>query len=43
MMMTQGDIQDHEAAEQAGVNDILIKPFNVDSLRAVMGKFIQFS
>jgi len=43
MVTTQSDTQDHEAAEQAGVNDILIKPFNADSLRAAMGKFIQFS
>ncbi len=40
MVTTQSDTQDHEAAESAGVNDILIKPFNADSLKAAMGKFI---
>ncbi|MBM9510905.1 HEAT repeat domain-containing protein [Desulfogranum marinum] len=40
MVTTQSDIQDHEAATNAGVNDILMKPFNVESLRKVMGKFI---
>ena len=34
-------VQDHEAAAAAGVNDILIKPFNADSLRAAMGKYIK--
>jgi len=41
MVTTQSDIQDHEAAAKAGVNDILIKPFNADSLRAAMGKYIK--
>ena len=40
MVTTQSDTQDHEAAERAGVNDILIKPFNVDTLRAAMARFI---
>ncbi|NOQ46340.1 MAG: response regulator [Desulfobulbaceae bacterium] len=40
MVTTQRDAQDHEAAVAAGVNDILIKPFNADSLRDAMGKFI---
>lgn len=40
MVTTQSDTQDHEAAEKAGVNDILIKPFNADSLKAAMSKFI---
>lgn len=40
MVTTQSDTQDHEAAEAAGVNDILIKPFNAESLKAAMGKFI---
>lgn len=43
MVTTQSDSQDHDAAEAAGVNDILIKPFNADTLRAAMGKFIQVS
>ncbi len=41
MVTTQSDIQDHEAATKAGVNDILIKPFNADSLRIAMGKYIK--
>lgn len=41
MVTTQSDVQDHEAAVEAGVNSILIKPFNADSLRAAMGKFIK--
>lgn len=41
MVTTQSDVQDHEAAAAAGVNDILIKPFNAESLKAVMGKFIE--
>ncbi len=40
MVTTQSDSQDHEAAEAAGVNDILIKPFNAASLKEVMGKYI---
>lgn len=40
MVTTQSDIHDHEAAAAAGVNNILIKPFNADSLRAAMGKYI---
>ncbi len=40
MVTTQSDSQDHDAAEVAGVNDILIKPFNPDTLRASMGQFI---
>lgn len=41
MVTTQSDVQDHESAA-AGVNNILIKPFNADSLRDAMGKYIQF-
>jgi CheY-like chemotaxis protein len=41
MVTTQSDVQDHEAAAAAGVNDILIKPFNAQSLRAAMGKCMQ--
>jgi CheY-like chemotaxis protein len=41
MVTTQSDVQDHEAATEAGVNDILIKPFNAESLRKAMGKFIK--
>lgn len=41
MVTTQSDVQDHEAAAAAGVNSILIKPFNADSLRTAMGKYIK--
>jgi CheY-like chemotaxis protein len=40
MVTTQSDVQDHEAASQAGVDHILIKPFNAASLRTAMGQFI---
>ncbi|ADW18698.1 response regulator receiver protein [Desulfobulbus propionicus DSM 2032] len=41
MVTTQSDVQDHEAASAAGVNDILIKPFSAESLRTAMGKYIK--
>jgi len=41
MVTTQSDVQDHEAASQAGVDHILIKPFNAASLRTAMGQFIK--
>ncbi|PIE59018.1 MAG: response regulator [Desulfobulbus propionicus] len=40
MVTTQGDVQDHEAAAEVGVNDILIKPFSVESLRKAMQQFV---
>ncbi len=40
MVTTQGDKQDHDAARQAGVNDILIKPFSPDSLRQAMEPYV---
>ena len=43
MVTTQSDTQDHEAAEAAGVNDILIKPFNAESLKAAIEKYIPVS
>jgi len=43
MVTTQSDVQDHEAAAAAGVNDILIKPFNAESLRTAMSKYIRAS
>ena len=43
MVTTQSDVQDHEAAAAAGVNALLLKPFNAESLRAAMGKFIKVS
>lgn len=41
MVTTQSDVQDHEAAADAGVNSILIKPFNAESLRTAMGRYIK--
>lgn len=41
MVTTQSDVQDHEAASAAGVNSVLIKPFNADSLRTAMGHYIK--
>lgn len=41
MVTTQSDVQDHEAAADAGINALLIKPFNAQSLRDAMGKFIK--
>ena len=41
MVTTQSDVQDHEAAAAAGVNSILIKPFNAQTLRAGMAKFLK--
>lgn len=41
MVTTQSDVQDHEAAAAAGVNDILIKPFNAESLKTAMAKYIE--
>ncbi len=40
MVTTQGDAQDHDAALNAGVNAIMLKPFNAKSLKAAMGEFI---
>ncbi len=40
MVTTQSDVQDHDAATSAGVDHILIKPFNAESLKAAMAKFI---
>ncbi|HFQ88947.1 MAG TPA: response regulator [Desulfobulbus sp.] len=40
MVTTQSDSQDHEAAQAAGVDDILIKPFNAASLKGVMEKYL---
>lgn len=41
MVTTQSDVQDHEAAATAGVNSILIKPFNAESLRTGMAKYLK--
>ena len=41
MVTTQSDVQDHEAAADAGINALLVKPFNAQSLRDAMGKFIK--
>lgn len=40
MVTTQSDTQDHTEAKNAGVDDILIKPFNPATLKEAMGKFI---
>jgi CheY-like chemotaxis protein/HEAT repeat protein len=41
MVTTQSDVQDHEAAAAAGVNSILIKPFNAQTLCTAMAKFVK--
>ena len=41
MVTTQSDVQDHEAAAAAGVDSILIKPFNAQTLRTAMAKFLK--
>jgi DNA-binding response OmpR family regulator len=41
MVTTQSDVQDHEAAAAAGVDSILVKPFNAKSLKAKMGEYIE--
>ncbi|PIE59103.1 MAG: response regulator [Desulfobulbus propionicus] len=43
MVTTQSDIQDHNASYEAGVNDLLSKPFNADTLSKAMGKFIDIT
>ncbi len=40
MVTTQSDVQDHDAAYQAGINSIMPKPFNATSLKKAMSKFI---
>ncbi len=42
MVTTQGDVQDHEAATSAGVNSILIKPFNAEALKKAMEEYVTF-
>ena len=41
MVTTQNESQDNEAAYTAGVNDILRKPFNAESLRVAMDKVLK--
>ncbi|NIA18986.1 MAG: response regulator, partial [Xanthomonadaceae bacterium] len=38
MVTTQNEMQDNEAALAAGVNDILAKPFNAETLQAAIEK-----
>ena len=40
MVTTQNEASDNKAALEAGVNDILHKPFTAESLRAVIGKYL---
>jgi len=41
MVTTQSDVQDHGEAEKAGVDAILHKPFNAQTLKEAMAKFIK--
>lgn len=40
MVTTQNEVQDNKAALAAGVNKIIQKPFNAESLRTAMAEFI---
>jgi CheY-like chemotaxis protein len=40
MVTTQNEVNDNRAALEAGVNDILHKPFTAESLRAVISKYL---
>ncbi len=40
MVTTQNEAQDNEAAIKAGVNKIIHKPFNAESLKAAMDEFL---
>ncbi len=40
MVTTQNEVNDNNAAKKAGVNKIINKPFNAESLRAAMDEFI---
>jgi CheY-like chemotaxis protein len=41
MVTTQSDIQDHEAAREAGINRILFKPFDVAALKSALSEFVK--
>lgn len=41
MVTTQNEAMDHEAARQAGVNDIISKPFNAASLKTAMERVLR--
>jgi HEAT repeat protein len=41
MVTTQNEANDNEAAKKAGVNKILQKPFNAESLKKAMDEFLQ--
>jgi len=40
MVTTQSDIQDHKAARDAGVSGILLKPFDLEALKASLAEFV---
>ena len=40
MVTTQNEVNDNRAALEAGVNDILHKPFTAESLRTVISKYL---
>jgi DNA-binding response OmpR family regulator len=40
MVTTQNEINDTRAAMEAGVNEILHKPFTADSLKAVLSRLL---
>ncbi len=40
MVTTQNEVNDNEAAYAAGVNKVIHKPFNVNTLRAAMDEFL---
>ena len=43
MVTTQNEVADNEAAYQAGVNGILHKPFNAQSLGQALAEFAHLS
>lgn len=40
MVTTQNEANDNEAAQRAGINSIIHKPFNAASLKAAMDEFL---
>jgi DNA-binding response OmpR family regulator len=40
MVTTQNEVNDNRAALEAGVNEIIHKPFTAESLRAVINKYL---
>jgi CheY-like chemotaxis protein len=41
MVTTQSDIQDYEAAREAGINRILFKPFDAAALKDALSEFVK--